>query len=474
MSAPDAFDLAVIGGGPAGASAAIEAGRAGLRVVLLDEGRSAGGQVYRAPVSGTGASSGQPDGAVGDRLRADLAASTVDCRFDHRIWLVERGFRVHGLGPDGPATVEAPRLVIAVGAQERHRPVPGWTLPGVIGLAGATNLIKSQKILPGRRVVVAGSGPLLLLVAASILKAGGELAAVIDANGRMDWLRHAPQLMARPDLVGRGAKWLAAILRAGVPLLSRHALRRIVGDDHVEGVVAGPVTGDWDPSASGEFQIACDAVCFGYGLAPATETTRLLGVKHEYVPDMGGWRAVTLPDGSTSVAGLYVCGDGAGVLGAAAAALQGRVTGLAAARDSGHANAADAVERLLPQAARAGRFGMAMTGLALPRDGLLSAMTPETIICRCEGLRRADIDSAIAAGSQTLNGLKSATRCGMGPCGGRVCEDTAAALIAQHTGLSREAIGQSTSRPPLRPVPLGQLAGAFNYLDLPMPEPAPQ
>lgn len=469
-----AYDLIVIGGGPAGAWAAIEAAAAGLRVLLLDESPSAGGQVYRAPMFG--ASSG-PDGAAGDELRARLAASAVECRFNTRVWHVERGFRVATLGPTGPASHEALRLVVAAGAIERHRPIPGWTLPGVISLAGATNLLKSQKILPGRRVAVAGAGPLLYLVAAGILAGGGELAVIVDAKTRADWLRQAPLLLGRPNLAARGASWLAMIRRAGVPVLYGRALTAIEGAAEVEAVSVAPLPRAGRASAPPASRFACDAVCYGFGLLPHNDIPRLLGVRHAFDHATQAWIPAADDDGATDVRGLYVCGDGAGVLGAAAAELQGRLAGLAVARAAtgGLRREQEALEaHLKRRIRRARRFGGAMARLAAPPAGAVGLATPDTIVCRCEGLTRAELDRAIGAGATTVNALKATTRCGMGPCAGRVCEDIAASLIAANTGLPREAIGQSTARPPLRPVPLGDLVGDFNYHDIPMPEPAPE
>ncbi len=457
-------DLVVIGAGPAGASAALAAAEAGLKVVLFDENAAAGGQVYRAPAWGSAAG---PDGAAGDALRESLAASSVECRFGHRVWFVERGFRICAVGAEGPVECRAPTLVVATGAQERHRPIPGWTLPGVIGLAAATNLLKAQRILPGRRVLVAGSGPLLLLVAATILEAGGTVAGVVDASDRGDWLRALPELAGRPDLIARGAGWYLSLLRSGASLLHGHALRRIEGGSSVESATAAPIGG------GAEIRLACDSVCYGFGLMPATDITRLLGAAHRFDCGLGGWFPQTAAGGATNLPGLFVCGDGAGILGAAAAGIRGRLAGLAAARAAGRAVAAPA-PILVRQAARAARFGAAMTRLANPPDALLAAITPETIVCRCEGVRRIDLEAAMAGGAVTLSGLKSVTCCGIGPCGGRICEDGVAALIAAATGRSREEIGQGTARPPLRPVPLAAVSGAFDYAALPMPEPAPQ
>ena len=122
---------------------------------------------------------------------------------------------------------------------------------------------------------------------------------------------------------------------------------------------------------------------------------------------------------------------------------------------------------------RAARFGRAMVRLANVPDAVIGDIAASTIVCQCEGLSRATLDEAIGQGCVTMNDLRSATRCGMGPCGGRICEDAAARLVAARTALSREAIGQPTGRPPLRPVSLDVLAGDFDYESLPMPQPAP-
>jgi thioredoxin reductase len=476
------YDLMIIGAGPAGASAAIEAADLGLRTLILDEQAAAGGQVWRAPSAGMTNTHDRD----GDALRVRLRASDATCAFGRRIWLVERGFTVSALGPAGSETFDAPTLIVAAGAQERHIPVPGWTRPCVIGLAAATILLKSQRLLPGRRVVVAGVGPLLPLVATEILHGGGTIAAVIDANRRRDWFASPAALLARPDLAARGAGWLARLKLAGVPVLSGHVICRIeaagidgAGVEHdgtVARVVACPVGPDLVPRGGPERVFDCDAVCYGFGLQPATEITRLLGAAHGYQPARGGWAPITTTDQATSIPRLYACGDGAGVLGVAAAPLQGRIAAIAAARDCGRLSPAGAASRLAPllgQLRRSARFGTAMTALTAPRPGVANVISAETIVCRCERLPRSELDVAIAQGAVTLNDLKAATRCGMGPCGGRSCEDAAALLIAARTGRTPEAIGQATARPPLRPVPLQAMAGAFDFDSLPMTEPAP-
>ncbi|SMF38883.1 Thioredoxin reductase [Tistlia consotensis] len=474
------YDLAVVGGGPAGAAAAIEAAGLGLRCLLFDEGSDAGGQVYRPPAFA--AATGGPDAAAGAALRAGLAGSAVERAFGHRVWFAgpaaeAAGFELQAVGPEGNRRVTARALLAAAGTSERVFPCAGWTLPGVTGLAAATILLKSQKVLPGRRVVVAGCGPLLPLVAVGILELGGAVAALVDLNGPADWLAALPGLAARPDLALRGLGWLARLRRAGVPLYTRWGVRAVSGREAVEAVEIGPVEADWRPSRQRPaLRIEADALCLGHGLLPASELTRLLGAAHAYRPEAGGWLPVLDEAGRTSLPLLYAAGDGARLLGAGAAPLAGRLAALAAARDLGRLSEAAFAQRAAPlrrRLRRAARFGTAMARLCTPRPGLVEGLGADAVACRCEELTRGELGAAIAAGAGSLAALKAATRCGMGPCGGRLCNATAHALLAA-AGRSAAEIGAPSARPPLRPVPLAALTGSFDYADVPIRELSPR
>ncbi|NGM22138.1 FAD-dependent oxidoreductase [Roseomonas stagni] len=474
------IDVAVIGAGPAGMAAATEAAQRGASVVVFDESPAPGGQVYRAPPAGY-AMPADPDRLEGDALRAALAASGAVVKTGHRVWGVGGGplvplgedaapFRIDALAPDGSNSVtEARALVLATGTHERIIPFPGWTLPGVLGLAAATILLKANGVLPGRRVVVAGAGPLLYAVAAKVAKAGATVAAVVDLAATSEWLAALPALMARPDLLTRGAAWRASLTLKGVPILPAHRIVAAEGDKVLRRVRVAPLGG------GEERVIDCDALTIGHGLVPATEATRAFRAAHRYEATAGGWVPVLDEDRRTSIARLYACGDGSGVRGAAAAPASGRLAALAALRDLGLIDSTThATARSAPAAnfARAARAGGAMARMMALRPALVAAIPPDTIICRCEGVTRAQIEAAVTDGATAMNQVKQFTRCGMGPCQGRMCGEAAAELVAAKVG-GREKAGFATGRVPLRPVAMDALLGDFDYADIPVPRPAP-
>jgi NADPH-dependent 2,4-dienoyl-CoA reductase/sulfur reductase-like enzyme len=468
-------DLVVLGAGPAGANAALEAAGHGLSVTLIDENAAAGGQVWRAHAPSVARH--DADARDGATLRARLAASSVHHLEGATAWLMGREdfWRVDIARHGAAQTITAEALVIATGAHERVIPFPGWTLPGVFGLAAATILLKANGVLPGQRTVVAGCGPLLSLVAASILKAGGTVAAVVDLASRTEWLRTVPALAARPDLLARGAGWRARLAAARVPFFYRHTVIAAEGREQLDTVTLGRVDEHGRPLAGAPgVALAADALAIGHGLVPDTAATRLLRLSHRYDP-ASGWVAARDGTLAASAPNVWLAGEVGGIGGAAVAELQGRLAGLTAAHALGRLDAASWSSEAAPlraAIARAGRAAAAMAWMMRPRPAMAEGISPDTIVCRCEDVPRATIDSAITAGAHDLNQIKQWTRCGMGPCQGRMCGEAAAALLAPHVG-GREHVALWTGRPPLRPVSADDLLGDFAYADIPIPAPAP-
>lgn len=467
-------ELIVLGAGPAGVAAALSAAEAGVATLIADRAAMAGGQVYRAADPRLSVP-GSPEKEKGDELRRGLAASPVVQKFGCKVWNVAAGFRVDAIGPSGPETWRAKALCLALGTTERVVPFSGWTLPGVIGLAAATILLKSQAMLPGHVTLVAGGGPLLGAVASGILKSGGRLAAILDISGRADWLRAAPALMSRPKDLVRGLGWLRDIAMAGVPILSRHAIREIMPDGEGLVVRAGPVDDSGQLLEGTSWSFRVDAVTVGNGLVPSTEASRILGARHRYDRCAGGFVPERDANGRLSIPKLYAAGDGCGVRGAEVARIDGHLAGLAAAFDLGKLDFAAYARRAAPfqrQRRAALRAGRAMAGLMQPPAGLIDAIAPETIVCRCEDVTRSSIELAFDRGAANLDQVKSWSRCGMGPCQGRMCGDTVGALAGARLG-GRDKAGFWTARPPLMTLPIEELTGRFDYADIPIPAAAP-
>ena len=471
-------DLVVLGAGPAGVAAANVASKEGAEVVIIDENSSAGGQIYRAPPNEF-----QPQNSFksdefreGEKQRNILKNSNVKALFKHRVWSVSSDLVVSTVGPNGLSSWHARSLIIANGALERIIPFPGWTIPGVIGLAASTILLKSQYVLPGQSTVVAGCGPLLIAVANGIIKSGGKVSAIIDLNSKSDWIKAFPRLLSRPDQLFKGMSWFANIMKAGIKIYGGHAVTNTKQVDNVLRISIAPINSAGSILDSKNQKIVeGDCLAIGHGLFPSTEITRLLKAKHIYDPLKGGWVPLIDDDFRSSIPGVYIAGDATGISGAFSAVQKGRIAGMAAVRDLNVMSSQKYKAKIKSELIilkKNENFGKAAVRLMKFRPELIQTITSETIVCRCEDVFRSEIDEAIESGARDLNQLKAWTRCGMGPCQGRTCSEAIEAILASKVG-SRELAGQWTGRTPLRPVPIEQIIGKYTYEDIPIPENAP-
>lgn len=459
-----AADLVIVGGGPAGLAAAVAAAEAGVRAVVVDENGDLGGQYFRQPPPAFRlAAAASPEHAEGRRLIERVRALGVEVRLRTAVWGV---FDQRTLGLAHGATVErvtARAVVFATGAYDRPVPFPGWTLPGVMTAGGAQNLMKGYGVLPGRRVLIAGSGPLLLVVAHYLLAGGARVVALSEAASLRALWRHGPRMLPHLGFVRQGWGYWRELRSAGVPVLSGHVIRRATGTAALTAATVSACDESWTPLPGRERTFDVDALVVGYGFVPATELPRLAGCEYRYVADVGGWVPVLDAELQSTVPGIFVAGESAGVAGAAVALVEGRLAGLAAAR---HLGALDAV-RFRPLAApvqarrrRLAGFRVVMDEIYRPGPGLATLADDETIVCRCEELRAAEIRRAIADGAHLVNDVKIATRAGMGRCQGRMCAAGIAALVSRATGAPPEALGTFTARVPVKPVSVAALAGA--------------
>lgn len=459
----DRVELAIVGAGPAGLTAALEAAAAGLDVVVIDENERPGGQIFRQPPASfriVDRSQMGRDFARGRKLLDEVAAANIRIESGTTVWNIAPGHLACFRGARS-WNIESNATILATGAYDRPVPLPGWTLPGVFTSGSVQTLLKSQRVLAGNRILLAGTGPLNLVLANQLADAGATVVAVLELADP-NLLELMPMAMGPWELLSDGIGYVAQLARRRIPLMRGWTLFEARGTSQVEAAVIGRVDRDWRAIKGTEKTLEVDTICLGYGLVPSTELSRLIGCEHRYEPKLGGWIPAHDEYRETSIPSVFVAGDGAGVAGSLVAMEEGRIAGLRAAwrlrkiDDAGFSRkAAPALKRLR----RIGRFRAILDDLSAPRPGLFERMTDDTLICRCEDASFGDCRKAVNEGAVSLTELKPASRAGMGICQSRICGPTLVEVVAQLTGRSPETIAPFSVRPPVRPIPMAALLG---------------
>jgi NADPH-dependent 2,4-dienoyl-CoA reductase/sulfur reductase-like enzyme len=456
--------ILIIGGGAGGLSSALAARRSGASVIVLDERSSAGGQYYKQPAL--------PGLPVLDAQQAE-GRSLVDAAVESGVVVVPQcevwaAFPTDGaaaeivaLEPRGIRRFRPSRLIVATGAYELGLAVPGWTLPGVMTTGAAQTLWRSYGTLPGRRVLIAGNGPLNMQVAYELARAGATVTAVAEIASSPG-VRSLGSLvfmtMADSSLVQAGVRYRTGLARYGVPILYRHVVTRIERADDGLLAMLAPLTGRRVARRARQFH--ADIVCLGYGFQPSNEILRSLGASHDY--DVARAQLITqrLGDCATTVPCVYGVGDCCGVEGAQAAVAEGTLAGVAAARSLGFTTPearrieAEARRRL----AHARRFERALRALFDVPRLTYELADRETTVCRCEEVSLGQLEAALADGSPSIGEVKQRTRAGMGRCQGRYCAPVIGALLAERQGGRLDEFSFFAPRAPVKPVAVASLA----------------
>ena len=453
------YQLAVIGAGPAGLAAATVAAEQGIEVAVIDEQVAPGGQIYRAMESIPQHRARQlgDEYQRGRELVSAFRASSANYFPETQVWSLN-GRREIGLLQQGRAsTVTADQVVIASGAMERPVPFPGWTLPGVMNAGAGQILFKAHGIVPGDGVVLAGSGPLLLLLAWQYLHAGVGVKALLDVTPMMNHLYALPGLpraLLAGHYITKGMRYKRDLKRAGISTLHNVRSLRAQGEDSLQAVSF---------LHSGREQSLETAVLLvHFGVIPHTQLGRVAGCRHVWDDSQLCWRPHLDGWGRTSVDGILVAGDGGGIGGARTAEHAGRVAAFQALYALG------VLDRTTRQRlARNDRKWMREESHIRPfleaffriSDDMLQVVDDDTLVCRCEEVSAGQIRAAVADGHRDTNQVKFLTRCGMGPCQGRQCGEAVSHIVAVASGQAIQDIGHYRERPPVNPLTLGQLAG---------------
>ena len=459
-------DLAIVGAGPAGMAAAATASDLGLSAVVLDEQTEPGGQIYRSIETVATERPRQmdilgPEYAAGVDLAKAFRASTADYRPQSTVWQIDDHLNVFVSAGGKASVLPARRVLMATGAMERPIPIPGWTLPGVMTCGAAQVLFKMTGVVPDGRVVVAGAGPLLLLITWQLMRAGVKVAAILETTPVSRYLAAVPRFpvaLLAPGYVRKGLKWMREISQAGIPVKRHVSGLRAVGEDRITALEY--------KKGDRTYREDVDVLLLHEGVVPNANLGMASRIDHHwddvercFHPDVNTW-------GNTSEEGLMVAGDCRGIGGAVAAEHRGHLSALEAAFRLGRIsegernNRATVVQQVLDNNMRARPF---LDVLYRPGQETVAPRDDDTIVCRCEEVTAGTIREMVAQGCPGPNQMKAFVRSGMGPCQGRMCGLTVSEIIAEARGVPVSEVGYYRVRPPVKPVTVGELAA----LDIP-------
>ncbi|WP_445503324.1 FAD-dependent oxidoreductase [Microvirga sp. G4-2] len=461
----DEYDVIVVGAGPAGLSAATTLAGTKARTLLVDENQTPGGQIYRAvtlaqPVDRQrlGEDYWRGRSIAEDFLRSEAEYAPATTAWSIQPLQSEGGRTIGhevGLSSNGVARlIQARQVVLATGALERPFPIPGWTLPGLMTAGAAQIALKTSGLVPSGKVVIAGTGPLLYLLAAQLIDAGATVSAVLDTTPRENWLRairYAPGFLVSPYLA-KGLKLLRTVQRRTRVIRWVSALAA-EGEGGVKEVV-------WRAGGR-EHRMPADLLLLHQGVVPNVNFSNAAGCAHEWDEAQLTFRPQVDEWSASSIVGLALAGDGTGIGGAEAAAIQGRIAGLGCASRLGLVAPAERdrlavpLRRSLARAMRGRRF---LDELYRPGKEFRVPQDPDTIVCRCEEISAGQIRTSVSAGAGGPNQMKVFLRCGMGPCQGRLCGLTVTELIADERSRHPSEIGYYRLRFPIKPLRLRELA----------------
>lgn len=450
-------NIVIVGAGPAGVRAAETLVRSGLRPIVIDEAERSGGQIYRRQPAhfrrgyetlyGSEAGKAEELHRTFDRIRPE-----IDYRPNSLAWGLFDG-KLHVATEGATASIRYDALILATGATDRILPVPGWTLPGAYSLGASQIALKAQGCAIGENVVFMGTGPLLYLVAYQYLKAGNPPLAVLDTSSARDHLIGLAGMTARPEQILKGVSYMRALRKAGVEMHSGITPLSILGDP------ASGVSGIRFESKGEVRELSCNAVGMGYHLRSESQLADLAGCHFDFDPLSRQWFPSTDEMGRSSVAHVYLAGDGVRLLGADGAEVSGRLAALALLSDLSRTVSDHDVRALLRLGRRHRRFAAGIQKAFPWPKRLVAAITDETLVCRCEAITAGELRRAAGPfEAPEVNRAKAFSRVGMGRCQGRYCGQASQEIVAAARQVTVDGVGRLRGQAPVKPLALATTA----------------
>ncbi len=467
-------EVIVVGAGPAGLSAAINAANSGCEVLIIDNGNSLGGQYWRhMPTERDSLNYAlHYDFAKAVKLRdAILSHEKITVKTHTQIWSAtanDQSVVLHAHAPrhsgETPAGIvfETQHLILATGAYDRALPFPGWNIPGVMTPGAAQSLLKGHGVVAGKKIVVAGTGPFLLPVASSLAEQGVEVVGLFEANSPKRWLRQLSVLLSNLGKITEGLHYARILKRNGVRMRFGFAVVEAHASDAgiLSAVTVARIRPDFTIVAGSERKIECDAAAIGWGFTPDTSLAGVIGLPQKV--DVDGAVIVSVDERQIALANsemsVHAAGEITGVGGAILSLQEGAIAGLSCALLRGKITEMQyrhSTKNICAPRLHAEKFARALKDVYVIPDGWRNWVTPSTLICRCEEVSCGQVDAAVnELGARNSRDVKLFSRVGMGMCQGRVCGRN----IASYLGTDDADRIRSARRPIIAPITLGELA----------------
>lgn len=452
------YDLIIIGSGPAGIAAAVTADSLGVNTLVVDEQPEPGGQIYRSMERSRSENEHVlgKDYFAGKPLIEAFRASGVTYMPNTTVLNIVDDFNVDLVSLGVLKRVRGRRMLLCLGAVERPVPMKNWTLPGVMGAAAADILFKSANMIPDQPVVIAGSGPLLLLSACHLVDNGVEISAMVETAGIGDYFKAAallPKALLKSSYLLKGMQMKWKIIRAGVPLYTGCRDLEVLGSQRAEGLRF--------THNNKQIDIAASTVLLNEGVIPNLRLSQALNCEHEWYAPQRYWKPILDLWGQSSVDGISIAGDSSGIGGGPMATVKGHLAALDSAYKLRKIDASERDKLAVKHKRNLRNEGLIrpfLDRIFPPNRQTLVPTDNDTMVCRCEEITVGQIREAIAQGARHPAQIKGKTRAGMGPCQGRMCAATISEIIADSCSLDITKIGAMRVRTPLKPLSIEQYA----------------
>jgi len=461
------YHIVIVGSGIGGLSAARTLAGYGLDILIIDECIKSGGQLLRKSERQTAAKF-DPDMTKkkgfsliqkvenSDQHIDKINQTQVLGIFENKTLLVHTGTSKDPINSGQIFEIKAEFVILATGTRERYLPFKGWTLPGVMSLGAAQILIKSHGILPARETLVAGSSPLMMVLASELLKNGGTVSAMLNENPFSKNLSFFPLIRHHWPKLVEGAVYFTQLMRNRVPMVNRMRVVEARGKGRFESLIAAKTTPDGHIIAGTEQEFRAGALTVGHGFVPNIELAVQAGCDTEYLQAGGGWTVTVDQNLETTLDSIYAVGEITGVAGGKKSSIQGEIAAISILGKFGKSihktEVSKSIEKLHSLNQQQMKYAAFLNNFCQVPLSSYQQIPDETLICRCENITMGEIKKAVAHGFVTTGGIKKATRCGMGMCQGRICGAIITDIVKALTQKTAEEIGSYRLRAPVKNV----------------------